>query len=92
LYRRVSIDLGQGGDLAKRPIDERRKLLAAGADDPELCALFFQFGRYLMIAGSREDSPLPLALQGIWNDGPPPAWGGLMISPGHQHTTELLAV
>ncbi len=69
LYRRVSIDLGQGGDLAKRPIDDRRKLLAAGADDPELCALFFQYGRYLTIAGSREDSPLPLALQGIWNDG-----------------------
>lgn len=69
LYRRVSIDLGQGGDRAKLPIDERRKRLAAGGDDPELCALFFQYGRYLTIAGSREDSPLPLALQGIWNDG-----------------------
>jgi alpha-L-fucosidase 2 len=31
--------------------------------------LFFQFGRYLTIAGSRSNSPLPLALQGIWNDG-----------------------
>jgi alpha-L-fucosidase 2 len=69
LYRRVSLDLGQRGDLAKLPIDERRKRLAAGGDDPELCALFFQYGRYLTIAGSREDSPLPLALQGIWNDG-----------------------
>jgi alpha-L-fucosidase 2 len=69
LYGRVSIDLGQGEDLAKRSIDERKKRLAAGDDDPELCALFFQYGRYLTIAGSREDSPLPLALQGIWNDG-----------------------
>ena len=69
LYRRVSIDLGQGGELSKLPIDERRKRLAAGGDDPELCALFFQYGRYLTIAGSREDSPLPLTLQGIWNDG-----------------------
>jgi alpha-L-fucosidase 2 len=40
-----------------------------GANDPELLALFFQYGRYLTIAGSRADSPLPLALQGIWNDG-----------------------
>jgi alpha-L-fucosidase 2 len=69
LYHRVSIDLGQGGDLSKLPIDERRKRLTAGGEDAELCGLFFQYGRYLTIAGSREDSPLPLALQGIWNDG-----------------------
>ena len=69
LYRRVSIDLGQRGDLSKLPIDERRRRLAAGEDDPELCEIFFQYGRYLTIAGSREDSPLPLALQGNWNDG-----------------------
>ena len=69
LYRRVSIDLGESGELSKLPIDERRKRLAAGGNDPELCGLFFQYGRYLTIAGSREDSPLPLALQGIWNDG-----------------------
>lgn len=74
-YRRVSIDLGQSGDLSKLPIDERRKRLAAGEDDPELCAIFFQYGRYLTIAGSREDSPLPLALQGIWNDGLAAAMG-----------------
>ena len=69
LYRRVSLDLGKTGDISNLPIDERRKALAAGGDDPELCALFFQYGRYLTIAGSREDSPMPLALQGIWNDG-----------------------
>ena len=75
LYRRVSIDLGRSGAVSKLPIDERRKRLAAGGDDPELCALFFQYGRYLTIAGSREDSPLPLALQGIWNDGLAAAMG-----------------
>ena len=69
LYRRVSIDLGQNTEFSELPIDTRRKLLAAGGNDPELCALFFQYGRYLTIAGSRKDSPLPLALQGIWNDG-----------------------
>ena len=35
---------------------------------PGLAALFFQYGRYLVIAGSRDDSPLPMHLQGIWND------------------------
>ncbi|MFZ0274397.1 MAG: glycoside hydrolase family 95 protein [Acidobacteriaceae bacterium] len=75
LFRRVSLDLGQNPDVTPPPIDERRRRLAGGIDDPELCALFFQYGRYLTIAGSREDSPLPLALQGIWNDGLAAAMG-----------------
>lgn len=70
LYRRVSLDLGRSAAaIRQQPTDVRRKGLQNGADDPELIALFFQYGRYLTIAGSREDSPLPLALQGIWNDG-----------------------
>jgi alpha-L-fucosidase 2 len=70
LYRRTAIDLGETQSATRQqPTDVRRKALANGAHDPELAALFFQYGRYLMIAGSRADSPLPLALQGIWNDG-----------------------
>jgi alpha-L-fucosidase 2 len=69
LYRRVSLDLGTKPSLRNLPTDERRKRLEIENDDSELCALFFQYGRYLTIAGSREDSPMPLALQGIWNDG-----------------------
>ncbi len=70
LMRRVSIDLGASAPTTRQqPTDVRRRALEAGADDPELIALFFQYGRYLTIAGSRADSPLPLALQGIWNDG-----------------------
>ena len=70
LYRRVSLDLGQSSPATRQlPTDARRKALEDGADDPELLALFFQYGRYLTIAGSRADSQLPLALQGIWNDG-----------------------
>ena len=70
LYRRVSIDLGRSSQKARnQPTDERRRALESGANDPELLASFFQYGRYLTIAGSRADSPLPLALQGIWNDG-----------------------
>jgi alpha-L-fucosidase 2 len=70
LYRRVSLDLGKtSASIQTQPTDVRRKALENGGSDPELLALFFQYGRYLTIAGSRADSPLPLALQGIWNDG-----------------------
>jgi alpha-L-fucosidase 2 len=69
LFRRVAIDLGTNPSAESKPTDERRKAVEAGADDPGLASLFFQYGRYLTIAGSRVNSPLPLALQGIWNDG-----------------------
>jgi len=67
LYGRVDINLG-GNDAAQRPTDERLAAVSKGAADPHLSALFFQYGRYLLIAGSRENSPLPMNLQGIWND------------------------
>lgn len=70
LFGRVDIDLGGSPDICLLPTDERIRRLRSGLDDdPGLFALFFQYGRYLMIAGSREDSPLPMHLQGIWNDG-----------------------
>lgn len=67
LFRRVKIDLGSN-EAVKLPTDRRLERLRNGEDDPQLAALFFQYGRYLMIASSREDSPLPMNLQGIWND------------------------
>lgn len=68
-YDKVSLDLGTT-DTAELPTDQRIQLLEqGGTDDPQLFALFLQYGRYLTIAGSRSDSPLPLHLQGIWNDG-----------------------
>jgi alpha-L-fucosidase 2 len=70
LFGRVSLDLGKSDEGVRvRPTDERRLAYAEGGHDPELESLFFAYGRYLTIAGSREDSPLPLALQGLWNDG-----------------------
>jgi alpha-L-fucosidase 2 len=69
LFRRVQIELGSAQAKTSTPTDRRRKAVETGASDPGLCALFFQYGRYLTIAGSRANSPLPLALQGIWNDG-----------------------
>ena len=68
LFRRVTLDLG-GAEAARQPTDVRLKALRGGQVDPQLAALFFQYGRYLVVAGSREDSPLPMHLQGLWNDG-----------------------
>jgi alpha-L-fucosidase 2 len=70
LYQRMSIDLGESSeDVRRQPTDVRRSVIGSGKSDPELIATFFRYGRYLTIAGSRADSALPLALQGIWNDG-----------------------
>ncbi|CZR67870.1 uncharacterized protein PAC_17769 [Phialocephala subalpina] len=69
LYRRVSINLG-GNESAALPTNERQsRFNESGFDDPSLFALYFQYGRYLTISGTRADSPLPLHLQGLWNDG-----------------------
>ena len=67
LFRRVSLDLG-GERAASQPTDVRLESVRRGQADRQLAALFFQYGRYLVIAGSRDDSPLPMHFQGIWND------------------------
>ena len=69
LMRRVSLDLDAATEADPVPTDRRRDNLARGERDDSLLALYFQYGRYLTVAGSRADSPLPLALQGLWNDG-----------------------
>jgi alpha-L-fucosidase 2 len=69
LMRRVSIDLGSAPDGAERPTDLRREHLVRGERDDDFIGLYFQYGRYLTVAGSRANAPLPLALQGVWNDG-----------------------
>lgn len=56
-------------DVTALPTDERHRRLANGGQDDDLLSTYYQFGRYLTIAGSRASSPLPLALQGQWNDG-----------------------
>jgi alpha-L-fucosidase 2 len=72
LFDRVSIRLGAAGEQAKMPTDERLVKFANGRD-VSLAALYFQFARYLMIAGSRRGTQ-PLNLQGIWNDQVIPPW------------------
>jgi alpha-L-fucosidase 2 len=54
------------------PTDERIKEFATG-EDPQLAALYFQFGRYLLISSSRPGSQ-PANLQGLWNESMSPPW------------------
>jgi len=72
LFRGVSLDLGRT-PAADRPTDERIRDSQA-ADDPALAALYFQYGRYLLICSSRPGTQ-PANLQGIWNDSTRPPWG-----------------
>jgi alpha-L-fucosidase 2 len=74
LFKRVELDLG--GDIAntKLPTDERLKNFKGADGDNQLQSLYYQFGRYLMIASSRPGSR-PTNLQGIWNDQVQPPWG-----------------
>ena len=67
-FERMSIDLG-GADAENIPTDERVENIRNGAElDAGFTELWYQYARYLTLAGSREDSPLPMHLQGIWND------------------------
>jgi len=70
LFNRVSLYLGEP---IIKPTDDRLLEYTKGSDDPDLEALYFQFGRYLMISASRPDSP-PMNLQGIWNPHLRPPW------------------
>ena len=76
LYNRCKIILSDNseGD-AELPTNERLQKIRDGKSDNKLVEMYFNFSRYLMIAGSREGT-LPLNLQGIWNKDMWPAWGG----------------
>ncbi len=73
LFNRVSLDLGTSSDAQKALPFGERKPQAAQAVDPELEALFFQYGRYLLISSSRPGG-LPANLQGLWNDSDKATW------------------
>ncbi|ELP69814.1 glycosyl hydrolase family 95 catalytic domain-containing protein [Streptomyces turgidiscabies] len=76
LFERMDVSLGTSTAL-QRGMDTWERIRARHTDDtpdPELEASYLQFGRYLMIAGSR--GSLPLNLQGLWLDGNDPDWMG----------------
>jgi alpha-L-fucosidase 2 len=72
LFRRVDLDLG-GKDFSHLPTDERLAAMQSGADDPQLLATYFQYGRYLLLSSSRPGT-LPANLQGLWAQGLNPPW------------------
>lgn len=72
LFDRVDLQLTSTPKQKAMPTDKRIEQFAQEAD-PDLAALLFQFGRYLMISGSRSGGQ-PLNLQGIWNKDTIPAW------------------
>lgn len=72
LFGRVSLKLHSDAAQLKLPTDERI-IRFSQKNDPDLVALLFQYGRYLMISGSRTGGQ-PLNLQGMWNNDIVPAW------------------
>lgn len=76
LFGQFDVSLGTSSE-EQRSLDTWERIRARARDgvpDPELEAQYLQFGRYLMIAGSR--GSLPLNLQGLWLDGNDPDWMG----------------
>ncbi|WP_127533331.1 glycoside hydrolase family 95 protein [Paenibacillus kobensis] len=74
LFGRVSLTLGSAdAELEHLSLAQRMERVRSGETDPGLYALYFQFGRYLLIASSRPGS-LPANLQGIWNEHFLPPW------------------
>ena len=73
LFNRVDVDFGEG-ITENHPIDDRL-FDFQDEDDPQLAALYFQYGRYLFISSTREDL-LPPNLQGLWANTIQTPWNG----------------
>jgi len=94
LFRRVRLDLGDEKNSPSLPTDKRVSGMA-GNPDPSLLALYFNFGRYLLITSSRPESQ-PTNLQGIWNSELRPPWSSnwtsninVQMNYWHAQTTNL---
>jgi len=75
-FNRVSFRLVSSNDTARlQPLASRIKDFGNGDRDPSLAALYFQYGRYLLISSSRPGG-LPANLQGLWADGVQTPWNG----------------
>lgn len=74
LAGRVALSLGTSSEAQRAMNTSDRMAALATRFDPELVALYFQFGRYLLIASSRNGT-MAAHLQGIWNDSLDPQWG-----------------
>ena len=74
LFSRAEFDFSYDSEMDSVPTDDRLKLFSPESPDNGLVKTYFDFGRYLLIASSREGS-LPANLQGIWNPHMDPPWG-----------------
>jgi alpha-L-fucosidase 2 len=74
MFKRVSLDLGWS-DRANFPINERLEIFQKDKNDPALIALYFQYGRYLLISSTRPGL-LPPNLQGLWANTLQTPWNG----------------
>ncbi len=72
LFSRVDVELGGDASSAAKPVPSRIADFGRN-NDPKLVEVLFQYGRYMMIAASRDSEPMNL--QGIWNKFRDPAWG-----------------
>ncbi len=72
LFNRFDVQFTEN-DRAKLPTNERIIAFSKTPEDPQLLALYIQYGRYLLISSSRPGTQ-PANLQGIWNDQLAPAW------------------
>ncbi len=82
LFNRVKFTLGSDEQAAKLPTDERMIRFNEGNRDDRLIALYYQYGRYLLISCSRPGAP-PANLQGMWNDHVQPPWGSNYTRSAH---------
>jgi alpha-L-fucosidase 2 len=73
LFKRMSIRIGTGAPDA-RPTHQRIAV-SESQPAPGLAALYVQYARYLLLSSSRPGSQ-PANLQGLWNEGNNPPWGG----------------
>jgi len=94
LFRRVRLDLSEKKNSLRLPTDKRVAGMAS-TPDPSLLALYFNFGRYLLIASSRPGTQ-PANLQGIWNAELRPPWSSnwtsninVQMNYWHAQTTNL---
>ena len=76
LFSRMTLDLG--AEVSDKPTNDLlaayKENTASEAERRQLETMLFQYGRYLTIASSRENSQLPSNLQGVWNDSNSPQW------------------
>jgi len=94
-FKRVSLNLGGDPAAAQIPTEKRLAAMKEGAVDPGLIALYFQFGRYLLISSSRPGT-MPANLQGLWADTVQPPWSAdyhaninLQMNYWHAETANL---